>query len=223
MQSRNRRFDSLSIAALILAVAGCSSENRDSSVLQQADLEETQPSDGPSQKIGANGDRAAGRPGSLDDAAPPRSGLNAAVSPDGYGPVEVGMPLPQASRALGAELVPTTPLDDAGCGHVRARGLPAGLVFMVQGGRITRATIMSGSSVRTDRGLGLGDRRVAVERAHGSDLEVEPHHYLGEPAYYLTSWSKGRERGVRYETDASGAVIEIHAGDESIRLVEGCS
>ena len=62
-----------------------------------------------------------------------------------------------------------------------------------------------------------------VRKAYGEKLEAEPHHYEGEPAEYLTYWLKPKVRGVRFETDAQRKVQTIHAGLDSIQLIEGCA
>ena len=57
--------------------------------------------------------------------------------------------------------------------------------------------------------------------AYGEKLKAEPHHYDGEPAENLTFWLKPGKSGVRFETDTSRQVTEIHAGNDSIQLIEG--
>jgi len=52
---------------------------------------------------------------------------------------------------------------------------------------------------------------------------AEPHYYLGLPAEYLTYWTVAKKRGVRFETGTKRRVETIHAGLDSIRLVEGCA
>lgn len=154
---------------------------------------------------------------------PPAPASTFALSPDGFGPLRIGMTIAEASRALGTELAPTSEYEQDSCRHYGSADLPPDLVLMGQNGRITRVTIHQSSKLKTDRGLGLGVSEAEVRGAYDGKIETEVHHYLGEPAHYLTSWSAKTKRGVRYETDREGVVREIHAGDESIRLVEACS
>ena len=56
-----------------------------------------------------------------------------------------------------------------------------------------------------------------------AQLKAEAHHYLGEPAEYLTFWLKPEKSGVRFETDAQRKVETIHAGNSSIQYIEGCA
>ena len=144
---------------------------------------------------------------------------------EGYGPVRVGMTIAQAERALSAPLVPaddSSPAD--GCWHVKPARGHQGVQFMVQQGRISRASLWGDPSpIRTVRGVGIGDPEAKVRRLYGPHLRSEPHAYDGPSAHYLTYWTRNGSRGVRFETDDHGRVQTIHAGDRSIQLIEGCS
>ena len=152
-------------------------------------------------------------------AAPARA---PALTPEGYGPVRIGMTEAEALRALGDEAQGGS--GATGDCHLLWSGqAPANLVYMVEGGRVTRVTAHLDSAVKTDRGVGVGDLEAAVQAAYPEGLEVTPHKYIGEPAHYLTIWTVPGQRGVRFETDAQGIVREVHAGDRTIEYVEGCS
>lgn len=164
---------------------------------------------------------AESNPASQAAPAPTRAGP--VISQDGFGPLKVGMTVAEAAQALGAPLEPAYEGEEETCRHYGSAAAPKDVIFMFQDGRLTRVTAHLQSPAKTDKGLGLGAREADVRAAYGPALTIEPHHYVGEPAHYLTAWADGRTRGVRYETDAEGAVTEIHGGDESIRLVEGCA
>jgi hypothetical protein len=155
-----------------------------------------------------------------------RVAVAAALTPDGYGPVRIGMTEAEARAALGGQVASDA---DTGvnetCHHIWAgpRNALSSLVYMVENGRVSRVTAHLDSRVKTDRGLGVGDTEAQVRAAYPTGLEVEPHHYIGEPAHYLTFWTEPGRRGVRYETDERGIVREVHAGDRSIRYIEGCA
>lgn len=143
----------------------------------------------------------------------------------GYGPVHVGMTIPEAEKVISTRLVPaddSSPAD--GCWHVRPAYGHGGVQFMVQQGRISRASVGSEPSpIRTDRGVGIGDTEERVRQLYGERLSTEPHEYLGSTAHYLTYWNRDASRGLRFETNDQGRVEMIHAGDHSIQLIEGCS
>jgi hypothetical protein len=112
------------------------------------------------------------------------------LSADGYGPVRIGMTVPQAETALGSKLVSAdgeTPNSE--CYHVRPAKGRKGIVFMVQDRHITRASISTeeGSRIKTDSGIGLGDSEQKVLHAFDK-VEVTPHEYGGKDDHYLTSY-----------------------------------
>ncbi len=142
------------------------------------------------------------------------------LSPDGLGPLKIGMSEAQAAAALGAKLSAADLPDDA-CEERGVVGMK-GLVLMFQQHRLTRISLVRGSRFKTDKGLGYGATETQVRAAYGAALKTEPNAYDDEPALYLTWWSKPGRRGIRYSTDAHRVVQGVDAGDDSIRYIEGC-
>jgi hypothetical protein len=171
---------------------------------------------------------AAGQPASPPEpavagpaAAPEaRTELVAVLTPEGYGPVRIGMTEAEALRALGPGAGGASGASDD-CHHLSTGPQPANLLYMVERGKVTRVTIHRDSTVKTDRGIGVGDTAQQVQAAYPG-LVVEPHKYV-EGAQSLTAWTVPDSRGVRFETDAKGVVTDVHAGDATIQYVEGCS
>jgi hypothetical protein len=104
---------------------------------------------------------------------------------------------------------------------------------MIEDGKLTRITIGEMSTLKTDKGLGLGDTPGAVKAAYSAEAKTGPHKYQDAPAEYA-SWWKGSPRagsyvqdasarGIVYEIDGTGKVGAIHAGGPSIQYVEGCA
>lgn len=146
------------------------------------------------------------------------------LTPDGYGPVRIGMTRAQVERALAVRLE-GEPLDDANVCIEMAPG--AGphrdLVFMFIQRRLSRIAAIDASRVTTPRGLGIGATAAQVRRAYGRGLRAEEHAYLGRPAEYLTFWTRPNRRGVRFVTDLRRRTEVLIAGDETIRYIEGCA
>ena len=90
-------------------------------------------------------------------------------------------------------------------------------------GKLSRISVVEPNRIATPRGIKVGATADEVRAAYGEKLQAEPHHYVGEPAEYLTYWLKPNVRGVRFETDAQRKVQTIHAGNDSIQLIEGCA
>lgn len=165
-----------------------------------------------------------------------------AITSEGWGPLRIGMTRDQVIAALGPDANPNAVggPDPQACDICHPANGPDGLFVMIQRNVLTRITLQDNTTLKTDRGFGIGDNAAAIKAAYGADAHVEPHHYLGLPAEYITVWtntggavpnergwipenSTPNARGIRYETNAEGAVTEIHAGGPSIQYVEGCS
>ncbi len=181
-------------------------------------------------------DTAAGPEATTAPSTPAESPAAAAtvLTAEGLGPVRIGMTTAEVAAAWGADSQPDAVggPEPATCDQFHPAGAPAGVNVMIQDGRLTRISLINDSPIKTDRGFGLGDRALAIKQAYGGAIIAEPHKYAPAPAEDLISWAKGGStayvedptaRGVRYEIDEQGLVGQIHAGDPSIQLVEGCS
>lgn len=145
------------------------------------------------------------------------------LTPDGWGPVRIGMSRAQVENALKVELE-GEPLDDEeSCIEMVPKGPDQGLWFMFEGYKLSRISIGQPSRLTTPRGIGIGSAADEVRRAYGHGLQTVPHYYEGLPSEYLTYWTVAGKRGVRFETDRNRHVQAIHAGTDSIRYVEGCA
>jgi hypothetical protein len=139
------------------------------------------------------------------------------LSEKGYGPLHTGMSKSDLKRRVGA-IVEEGQV--GACEQIDLVDHP-GVVVMFQQGKLARVTVHD-SDIKTDRGIGLGSEEAAVRAAY-APLQVEPHAYGDPPAAYLTYWRVPIRQGLRFETDEARTVSVIHVGDDSIRLVEGCS
>lgn len=146
------------------------------------------------------------------------------LTPTGWGPARTGMNRAQLAKALHIELEGEAFDNEGSCIELYAadEALP-GMIFMLIDGRLSRITVTDPSKVTTPRGIGIGASADDVRKAYGTGLKAEAHHYDGEPAEYLTYWLKPEKSGVRFETNTSRQVTEIHAGNDSIQYIEGCA
>lgn len=142
------------------------------------------------------------------------------LTPEGLGPVRIGMTRAQVTTLVGAPLEGEEFTE--GCIEMQATRGWTHVWFMFEEGRLTRLSVGGETPIRTPRGIGPGDTEEAVRRAYGSGLIAEPHEYQDPPARYLTFWTQPDRRGVRFETNERGRVDTIHAGGPSIQYVEGC-
>ena len=146
------------------------------------------------------------------------------LTPAGWGPVRIGMTRAQTEKALKLQLEGEAFDNEGSCVELYSSDQKlAGLYFMFLDGKLSRISANGDSLVKTPRGIGVGSSDEEVRKVYGEKLQAEPHHYEGEPAEYLTYWLKPKVRGVRFETDTQRKVQTIHAGLDSIQLIEGCA
>lgn len=160
---------------------------------------------------------AAQTPAPIAAAATPAAGV---LTENGYGPLRVGM-----SWALARRAMPTLHSDmELGeqCFEATASNIP-GLYAMFEDHRLVRVSIADANPIRTALGARLGQTAAQVRAIYGPRLRVEPHHYQGPAAQYLTWWTIPDRRGIRFETDTHRRITTIHAGGPAIAYVEGCA
>ena len=145
------------------------------------------------------------------------------LTPDGYGPVRIGMTRAQVSSALSIRLEGEAIEDEEACIEMGAAQGYEGLYFMFEGGRLTRLSVGAPNRATTPRGIGIGATAAQVRRAYGPALRAETHTYHGRPAEYLTFWTRRDRAGVRFETGPDRRVETIHVGSGSIQYIEGCA
>jgi hypothetical protein len=157
-------------------------------------------------------------------AAAPAPTYDWKLTPAGWGPVRIGMSRGQVEKALKVELEGDAFDNQGSCIDLYSSNQKlAGLYFMFLDGKLSRISVVETSKITTPRGTHVGSSADEVRTAYGKKLQAEPHHYLDLPAEYLTYWLKPKASGVRFETDAERKVQTIHAGNDSIQLVEGCA
>jgi hypothetical protein len=157
-------------------------------------------------------------------AASPPPSYDWKLTPAGWGPVHIGMNRGQVEKALKVELEGEAFDNEGACVELYSeQPHMAGLYFMFLDGKLSRISASSPSKIMTPRNIAVGSSADEVRKAYPTGLETEPNHYLDLPAEYLTYWLKPKASGVRFETDASRKVESIHAGNDSIQLIEGCA
>lgn len=145
------------------------------------------------------------------------------LTPEGYGPVRIGMTRPQVERTLGAALRGAGSVEDSSvCIETEARRGHPGITFMFERNRLSRVSAGDGSRATTPRGIAVGATEAQMRRAYPRGLRSQAHQYQDEPARYFDYWVSAT-RGVRFATDERRRIQMIHVGNASIRYVEGCA
>ena len=142
------------------------------------------------------------------------------LTPDGLGPLRIGMTVKQARAALGREMASDDEFSES-CKPYGVTGLE-GLGLIFADGRLDSIDINLKAPWRTAAGIGLGDTEAAVRKAYGRAIVRTKNAYEDPPAAYLTI--KGRHgRGIKFTTDSHRRIEAIDVGGESISYIEGCA
>lgn len=158
-----------------------------------------------------------------------------AITSNGWNTLRIGMTRAEVTAAVGAGNPNAVGgADPQACDLFHPANAPEGMLVMIQQDVLTSITLRNNTTLKTDRGFGVGSTAAEIKAAYGASAVSEPHKYV-EGAEYITVWSVGgstasapyvqapNARGIRYETDAQGVVTAVHAGGPSIQNVEGCS
>ncbi|MDP1777968.1 MAG: hypothetical protein Q8K90_05100 [Brevundimonas sp.] len=167
--------------------------------------------------------------------APPAEAPPAAdvLTAQGFGPLRIGMTRAEVETALGRDSNPEAVggPDPDSCDIFHPARAPQGMMVMVENGVLTSIWLGTGSTLRTDRGFGVGDTATAIKAAYGPTAHVSPHKYSAAPAEYITTWSVGgaagyvqdpAARGIAYHVSTEGRAQQVAAGGPSIQYVESC-
>ena len=144
------------------------------------------------------------------------------LTPDGLGPVRLGMTQKQVIAALGGSLDGQAYDSEDICVEKESSKL-RGVGFLFEESKLTRITLGHGAEIVTAGGIGIGTAAIAVRKAYRGKLKSEPNIYYEKPAEYLTYWTVPNERGIRFEVNEKRKVYVISAGGPSIEYIEGCA
>ena len=155
------------------------------------------------------------------------------LTAQGFGPLRIGMTRAEVEAALGPDANPEAVggPDPEACDVFRPARAPQGMMVMVENGVLTSIWLGTGSTLKTDKGFGVGDTATAIKAAYGPLAHVSPHKYSPAPAEYITTWNVGGSadyvqdpaaRGIAYHVGTDGRAQQVAAGGPSIQYVESC-
>jgi hypothetical protein len=143
-----------------------------------------------------------------------------AVRLDGAGPIRYGMSVADAAAAMGDSIAAPPAAEE--CAYLRFQGMPDGLQFMVERGRIVRADVTAGP-LPTAGGARIGMTGREVLALYGGALEARPHKYDTAGQYLVLAPEEGRD-SLRLVFETDGAVVTRYRTGvlPAVEYVEGC-
>lgn len=158
----------------------------------------------------------------------PASAADQVLTPDGLGPVKVGMTIYQAEKALGAKLRPrdTTFGTDA-CWHTARSDNTEPVSYKVWHRTIVSIQTSGDgtiSPIATEKGIRVGDSDAKVKAAYGRSLKVRADSQVNEEseASVMTMLKEDEKEGLVFLT-RDGKVVEIRAGlSAPIQAIDDC-
>jgi hypothetical protein len=156
---------------------------------------------------------------SSDTVMRPADSESWAVRLDGAGPIRYGMSVADAAAAAGDSI--EVPPSSEACAYLRLQGMPDGLQFMVERGRIVRGDVTTGT-LPTAHGARIGMAESEVQSLYGHTLESRPHKYDTAGRYLVLVPADGDSLRLVLETD--GRVITRYRTGllPAAEYVEGC-
>jgi hypothetical protein len=213
-------------AALIVIVVACGAETGQTSADASVDTADDARAAAPDMDTIADAlDTTATTPRQNADAVDPGPLL---LTPDGWGPLRIGMSRAEVVAAAGADAQPDAVggPDPERCDEFRPSDAPQGVLVMIESDVLTRISVSRTTDIATPAGFRVGASGTEVEQAYGARALVQDHEYQEPPARYITVWRdaspESERRGIRYEVDASDRVVHLRAGGASVEYVEGC-
>ena len=154
------------------------------------------------------------------DSAPQPGPVEWVVSPTRAGPIGLGASLAESLPAL-AQPIDTAAIAD-GCAYVTPMGGPDGLKMMVEGRRLVRAEVTSGTTP-TAEGARIGDTEARVLELY-PDARRDPHKYT-DGSYLVVIPGAPGDTLHRYVFETDGTRVTVYRAGlyPPVAYVEGCS
>ncbi len=144
-----------------------------------------------------------------------------ALTEDGLGQVQIGMPL---SEAVNMGLLSENPNLKPECDYVFpavGAGIPEGVSVMVVRGRLARIDVDTGT-VATAEGVKLGDTEDQLRELY-EGVEVTPHKYIEKGHYFTVRGdSASAGRALVFETDGQKVTMFRSGRFPEVGWVEAC-
>lgn len=143
---------------------------------------------------------------------------NSRLTPDGIGPVKIGMTVEEVRSMIGP--IEDDNTKDQSCYFITPLRGPRGITFMIIDNRVARVDVIENSPILTDRGIGIGVSEAQIKKAYGENVEIGPHFYTD--GHYVRVSAPESKRLMLFETE-NGLIDTYRAGESyAVNFVEGC-
>lgn len=147
------------------------------------------------------------------------------IAINGFGPVNIGMTVDQASQAAGFDLIPVSSNPNPVCSYYKPTQLSEGLNanFMVRNGRIARIDIKD-SRPTTISGARVGDTENQVKSLYGERLQVNPlpNSEQGHFLTFVPQSQRDQNLRLKFATDGTKVTQIIIGKRPEVDYIEGC-
>jgi hypothetical protein len=138
------------------------------------------------------------------------------------------MTVEEARAALGGDFVapgPDVGMSDSpeACQYAQSRRLPPGVRVMLEGLRVVRVEVDSGSYA-TAEGARVGDTEARIQQLYPGRVEVQPHKYT-DGHYLVARPAQGSDTTHLLVFETDGRVVTRFRGGRrpQVEYVEGCA
>lgn len=141
----------------------------------------------------------------------------------GFGPILVGMTIPQAEIAGGLRLSQVNSGGEPECLYFQAKRLPQ-VSFMVTDSKIARIDI-DNPNITTLSGAKIGDPERKIKAIYGSAIVQEPHPYVTRGHYLVFVPRDRTDKNYRVIFETEGRVVTRYRSGKlpEVGYIEGCA
>jgi hypothetical protein len=147
-------------------------------------------------------------------------GIPWTVTPEGIGPLRVGMTVAEANKAVSGGFS-APPSADPACSYARTAKAPEGVAVMLQNNKIARVEIRNGSTP-TAEGARIGDTESRINSLYSGRVTTSAHKYVTGGHYLTITPVNDTTHRIVFETDGK-VVTNYRAGVlPAVEYVERC-
>lgn len=166
------------------------------------------------------------KPSPSPSPSPPKLTEQSKLVINGIQPLEIGMTVIEATKAVGLPARTDGDVASQQCFYYKFQGGVPGLAMIVVGDRIVGVNIGQDSKITTRSGAGISSTEDQIKALYPGQIEVMPHpnikggHYL----IFVPKSAADSKYRIIFETNKRGKVTEFRAGQvPEVSGIKGCA